>query len=70
MTIWIIKLIIIFFLEYCDPGERRIISSNTCVKCTVGYYQPDSGKDTCIPCASGYTTAKPGEKSESDCFRE
>ena len=57
------------FLEYCDPGEKRT-TSNTCVKCTVGFYQPDSGKDTCIPCASGYTTAKTGEKSELDCVRE
>ncbi|XP_025092622.1 proprotein convertase subtilisin/kexin type 5-like isoform X1 [Pomacea canaliculata] len=52
----------------CSPGYMRNATTNQCVLCPYGYYQPEQWQDTCIPCNTNYTTNNTGSTSSSDCL--
>ncbi|XP_025088235.1 proprotein convertase subtilisin/kexin type 5-like [Pomacea canaliculata] len=52
----------------CSPGYMRDSTTNQCVLCPYGYYQPEQWQDECIPCNTNYTTNNTGSTSSSDCI--
>lgn len=60
----------VFFVVFCNAGEKRISSNNTCMKCPLGYYQPNRGESVCIECGDGKTTEQVGTYSKTGCIRE
>lgn len=53
----------------CEAGEKRIGSNNTCMKCPLGYYQPERGQSDCIQCLTDQTTEQEGRINQADCIR-
>ncbi|CAH1794302.1 unnamed protein product [Owenia fusiformis] len=52
----------------CDPGSYLNISSNMCMGCPVGSYQPSKWQTQCIQCSTNFTTSSMGSNSSSDCL--
>nr|XP_034312620.1 uncharacterized protein LOC105346442 isoform X2 [Crassostrea gigas] len=55
-------------IVFCNAGEKRISSNNTCMKCPLGYYQPNRGESVCIECGDGKTTEQVGTYSKTGCI--
>lgn len=51
----------------CLPGQMLNVTSNTCMACDYGFYQPDKWQDNCLPCNSSYTTQFMGAVNASQC---
>lgn len=51
----------------CLSGTYYNISSEVCVTCPQGTYQPQSKQRECVKCPSGTWTSTEGSTSESDC---
>lgn len=60
----------VLLVVFCNAGEKRISSKNTCMKCPLGYYQPNRGEDDCIKCGDSQTTEQVGTYSKTGCIRE
>ncbi|XP_069124135.1 uncharacterized protein [Argopecten irradians] len=51
----------------CPAGQYRN-STNSCVICPRGTYQPETGQSSCHTCGKGMTTVHPGSTSSSQCY--
>lgn len=60
----------VLLVVFCNAGEKRISSNNTCMKCPLGYYQPERGESKCIECDDGQTTEQVGTDTMTGCIRE
>nr|XP_031840166.1 sushi, von Willebrand factor type A, EGF and pentraxin domain-containing protein 1-like isoform X1 [Nomia melanderi] len=62
-------------IPLCQPGyysrKKRHrgarLSLEPCVKCDIGFYQPNYGQTNCLPCPSDTTTVNRGSKDANDC---
>lgn len=59
-----------YFVVVCDTGEKRMSHNNTCMKCPLGYYQPERGESVCIECGDDQTTEQVGTDTKTGCIRE
>nr|KAG5701213.1 hypothetical protein BaRGS_008589 [Batillaria attramentaria] len=51
----------------CPPGQMRNATSNQCMDCDYGFYQPEKWEDFCLPCNESYTTENQGSVNASQC---
>ena len=51
----------------CLAGRYYSEVAQSCVDCSVGFYQPESGKFSCIPCSRDKTTNGGGKTNINDC---
>ncbi|GFO02092.1 neurogenic locus notch homolog protein 1, partial [Plakobranchus ocellatus] len=52
----------------CSPGYYRNDTTNQCMGCRQGSYQPASGATSCLSCEGNFTTAGEGSASAAACY--
>ncbi|XP_041364067.1 uncharacterized protein LOC121379488 [Gigantopelta aegis] len=55
-------------VKNCSAGTYLDEQSNTCVPCSVGFYQPDSWQTECVQCLPGTSTKDVQATSSTDCI--
>ena len=53
--------------DLCPPGTYLNLTTDDCVKCTVGQYQSQSGQTACDSCPEGTSTRYEGSQNEMQC---
>ena len=51
----------------CNRGKISQAEDTICKNCTVGLFQPDTGKGSCRPCEAGTWSNTVGSSSSSNC---
>ena len=52
----------------CSPGTYFTKEENNCLRCQVGYFQPNSGQSSCEKCPVGTTNKGEGSANcTGDC---
>ena len=54
-------------LPVCLPGQHLSASTNECVECELGYYQPEEQQTECLPCPTDTTTNRRGATDAQEC---
>ncbi|VDO84497.1 unnamed protein product, partial [Haemonchus placei] len=52
----------------CPPGSFFNTRLEECELCSIGYYQPDAGRNTCLRCPDERSTGAEGAVQESSCI--
>ncbi|XP_050612067.1 signal peptide, CUB and EGF-like domain-containing protein 2 isoform X7 [Macaca thibetana thibetana] len=51
----------------CSPGHFYNTTTHRCIRCPVGTYQPEFGKDNCVSCPGNTTTDFDGSTNITQC---
>ena len=54
-------------LPVCVPGQHLSATTNECVECELGYYQPEEQQTECLPCPTDTTTNRRGATDAQEC---
>lgn len=54
-------------LPICNPGTFLNTTTNICINCRKGYYQPDFQATSCIACPPNHSTKDSGSTKKTDC---
>lgn len=64
-SIWL--KIVFFFTVQCSPGHFYNTTTHRCIRCPLGTYQPEFGKNNCVSCPGNTTTDFDGSTNITQC---